>query len=59
MQCTAYADYILITTRTTQVMADTFIKLKHESLKYGLIVNVHKKIPEMLQETRPAKTHKY
>jgi len=41
-QCTAYADDILITTRTAQAMTDTFVKLKNESLKYGLIVNVHK-----------------
>jgi hypothetical protein len=41
-QCTVYADDILITTRTTQAMMDTFEKLKNESLKYGLIVNVHK-----------------
>jgi hypothetical protein len=41
-QCTAYADHILITTRTTQAMIDTFVKLKNESLKYGLTVNVHK-----------------
>jgi hypothetical protein len=41
-RCTAYADDILITTRTVQAMTDTFVKLKNESLKYGLIVNVHK-----------------
>jgi len=41
-QCTAYADDILITARTTQTMIDTFVKLKNESLKYGLTVNVHK-----------------
>jgi glutaredoxin-related protein len=41
-QCAAYADDILITTRTTQAMIDTFEKLKNESLKYDLIVNVHK-----------------
>jgi retron-type reverse transcriptase len=29
-QCTAYADDILITTRTTQAMIDTFVKLKNE-----------------------------
>jgi len=40
-QCTAYADDILITART-QAMIDTFVKLKNESLKYGLTVNVHK-----------------
>jgi len=41
-QCTAYADDILITTRTTQATIDTFVKLKNESLKYGLVVNVYK-----------------
>ena len=41
-QCTAYADNILITSRTTQEMIDTFVKLENESLKYGLTVNVHK-----------------
>jgi len=41
-QGTAYADDILITARTTQAMIDTFVKLKNESLKYGLTVNVHK-----------------
>jgi hypothetical protein len=41
-QCTAYADDILITARTTQAMIDTFVKFKNESLKYGLTVNVHK-----------------
>jgi len=40
-QCTAYAD-ILIGARTTQAMIDTFVKLKNESLKYGLTVNIHK-----------------
>jgi hypothetical protein len=41
-QCTAYVDDILITTGTTEAMIDTIVKLKNESLKYGLIVNVHK-----------------
>jgi len=41
-QCTAFADDILITARTTQAMIDTFVNLKNESLKYGLTVNVHK-----------------
>jgi len=31
-QCTGYADDILITTRTTQAMMDTSVKLKNESL---------------------------
>ena len=42
-QGTAYADDILITERTTQAMIDTFVKLKNESLKYGLTVNAQKK----------------
>ena len=42
-QRTAYADDILITARTTQAMIDIFVKLKNESLNYGLTVNVHKK----------------
>jgi len=41
-QCTAYGDDILITARTTQAMTDTLVKLKNESIKYGLTVNVHK-----------------
>ena len=41
-QCAAYADDIAITSRPAQVMIDTFVKLRNESLKYGLIVNVHK-----------------
>jgi len=41
-QCTVYTDDILITTRTTQAMIDTFVKLKIESLKYGTTVNAHK-----------------
>jgi hypothetical protein len=41
-QCIAYADDILITARTKQAMIDTFVKLKNESSKYGLTVNVHK-----------------
>jgi len=56
-QCTSYADDILITART-QAIIDTCVKLKNESLKYGLTVNVHK-ISETFQETRPIKSHKY
>ena len=41
-QCTDHADDILRTARTTQAIINTFIKLKNESLKYGLTVNVHK-----------------
>ena len=40
-QCVAYADDIVISSRTAQAMIDTFAKLKNESLKYGLIVNVY------------------
>ena len=59
-QWAAYADDIVITSRTAQAMIDTFVKLKNESLKYGLIVNVHKKkIHEMFQETRTTNTYKY
>jgi hypothetical protein len=36
-QRTAYADNTLITTRTTQAMIDTFVKLKNESQIYGLM----------------------
>jgi len=46
-QCTAYADDILITTRTTQAMTDTFIKLKNESLKWPNSKCTQNKIPEM------------
>jgi len=41
-QCTVYADDILITARTTKVMIETFMKLKNESLKYGLTVKTNK-----------------
>jgi hypothetical protein len=41
-QCTVYADDILITKKKKKKMIDTFVKLKNESLKYDLIVNVHK-----------------
>jgi hypothetical protein len=39
-QCAAYADDILITARTKQAMIDAFNKLKMESIKYGLVINV-------------------
>jgi len=39
---TAYGDNVFITARTQQTMIDTFVKLRNESLKYGLTVNVHK-----------------
>jgi hypothetical protein len=41
-QCTAYADDILLTTRTKQSLIDTFQKLKKISAQYGLIVNGQK-----------------
>ena len=41
-QCTAYADDIMLTTRTTQSLIDTFQKLKEISAQYGLIVNGQK-----------------
>ena len=41
-QCSAYADDILITARTEQIMIDTFKKLKNISLQFGLIVNENK-----------------
>ena len=50
-QCTAYADDISITTRTAQAMTDTFVKLKNESLKYGLIVNVHTRCSPKVMHT--------
>ena len=41
-QRSIYADDILITTRMAQSMIDTFVKLKDESQKYGLEVNIYK-----------------
>jgi sorting nexin-29 len=41
-QCSAYANYIVITARTKQTMIDTFEKLKNISLQFGLIVNENK-----------------
>jgi hypothetical protein len=38
-QICAYADDILITGRTKQILIDIFCKLKHEALNAGLIVN--------------------
>jgi hypothetical protein len=38
----AYADDIVITGRTKQVLTDTFFKLKQEALKAGLIININK-----------------
>ena len=41
-QCIAYADDILLTTRTKRCLLDTFQKLKEISAQYGLIVNGQK-----------------
>jgi hypothetical protein len=41
-QCSAYADDILITTRTKQSIIDTFQKLKEISVLSGLIINEQK-----------------
>jgi hypothetical protein len=41
-QCSAYADDILITARTTQTLIDTFEKLKNITSQFGLIVNENK-----------------
>jgi len=41
-QCTAYADDIMLTTRTKQSLIDTVQKIKEISTKYGLIVNGQK-----------------
>jgi len=41
-QCIAYADDILLTTRTKQPLLETFQKLKEISAQYRLIVNGHK-----------------
>jgi len=41
-QRTAYADDILLTTRTKHSLLDTFQKLKETSAQYGLIVNGQK-----------------
>jgi hypothetical protein len=49
-QCTAYADDILLTTRTEQPLIDTFQKLKKISAQYGLIVNGQK--TKYLRRTR-------
>jgi hypothetical protein len=41
-QICADADYIVIPGRTEQVLTDTFLKLKQEALKAGLIININK-----------------
>jgi hypothetical protein len=41
-QCTAYANDILLTTRTKQSLIDTLQKIKKISAQYGLIVNGQK-----------------
>jgi hypothetical protein len=40
--CTAYADEILLTTRTKQSLIDTFQKLKEISAQYVLTINGQK-----------------
>jgi len=59
-QCTAFADNILITARTTQAMIDTFEKLKKLISKiWPNSKCARNKISEMFQETGPIKNHKY
>jgi len=41
-QLTAYADDILITARTKQLLMDTFQQLKNNSLEVGLTINEKK-----------------
>jgi hypothetical protein len=41
-QCSAYADDILITTRTMHSLVDTFQKLEEISVQFGLNINEHK-----------------
>jgi hypothetical protein len=41
-QCAAYADDILILSRTKQAMIDASNKLKMDSIKYGLVINENK-----------------
>jgi len=41
-QICAYADDIVTTGRTKQILINTFCKLKHEALNAGLIVNNNK-----------------
>jgi hypothetical protein len=57
-QCTAYANDILKTARTTQAMINKIIKLKNESLKYGLTVNTNK-TKYLKCSRRQVKTNKY
>ena len=38
-QCSAYADDILITTRTKQSVIHTFQRVKEISVQFGLIIN--------------------
>jgi hypothetical protein len=56
-QICAHADDIVITGRTTQVLTDTFFKLKREALKAGLIININK--PKYLYCTRKSNQLKY
>jgi len=52
-QCSAYADDILITAQTEQIMIDTFKKLKNISLQFGLIVNGTKQSTGSVQGKKP------
>jgi hypothetical protein len=42
MHCTAYADDILLTTRTRQAAVETFIQVKEQSEQLWLIMNINK-----------------
>ena len=42
IQCTAFADDLLLTTRNKQSLVDTFQKLKEISAQHGVIVNGQK-----------------
>jgi hypothetical protein len=56
-QICAYADNIVITGRTKQVLTDTFFKVKQESLKTGLIININKS--KYLHSTRKSNQHSH
>jgi hypothetical protein len=56
-QICAYADDIVITGRTKQVLTDTFFKVKQEALKAGLIININKS--KYLHSTRKSKQHNH
>jgi hypothetical protein len=56
-QICAHADDIVITGRTTQVLTDTFFKIKRMTLKAGLIININK--TKYLHCTRKSNQQKY